>query len=97
MNSNSVTGDDFIEALDRLGMKIVYSGLQEKSECPECSVLNPYGANYCNYCGYSLSDIHRVFCSYCGEDRTLKGSLLYRDMVFCNDLCFSNWKQNRNG
>jgi Lon protease-like protein len=36
----------------------------------------------------------RVRCAACGDDRTGKGSLIYKGMVFCNDPCFINWKKS---
>lgn len=36
----------------------------------------------------------RVRCPACGDDRTGKGSLIYKGMVFCNDPCFIRWKKS---
>ncbi|MCC6603065.1 MAG: hypothetical protein IT327_07640 [Anaerolineae bacterium] len=36
----------------------------------------------------------RVRCAACGDDRTGKGSLIYKGMVFCNDPCFIRWKKS---
>ena len=35
----------------------------------------------------------RVRCPACGDDRTGKGSLIYKGMVFCNDPCFIRWRK----
>lgn len=33
-------------------------------------------------------------CPACGDNRTGKGSLIYKSMVFCNDPCFIKWKKS---
>lgn len=32
-------------------------------------------------------------CPACGDDRTGKGSLLYKKRVFCNEVCFEQWQK----